>query len=157
MGYIIYRFADRGIGRTVSYFNSLSPLPLSNQAFTIMAFNGPSLTPSRPAPAPPGRGANQMPNSTIPHAKSALESSFSSTSYSTSFPSIVSSTVKSATNIVFNKNAIVRSGAANVKEEGLKAFMWSKRWLVLRGSEFCIYKNEVRSCNMTGLFTGLLQ
>ncbi|KIR60343.1 STE/STE20/PAKA protein kinase [Cryptococcus bacillisporus CA1873] len=107
-----------------------------------MAFNGPSLTPSRPAPAPPGRGANQMPNSTIPHAKSALESSFSSTSYSSSFPSIVSSTVKSATNIVFNKNAIVRSGAANVKEEGLKAFMWSKRWLVLRGSEFCIYKNE---------------
>nr|AAG48306.1 STE20 [Cryptococcus neoformans var. grubii] len=107
-----------------------------------MGFNGPSLTPSRPAPAPPGRGAKQMPNSTTPHGTSAHESNFSSASYSSSFPSIVSSTGNPARNIVFNKDAVVRSGTANVKEEGLRAFMWSKRWLVLRNSEFCIYKNE---------------
>lgn len=118
-----------------------------------MAFNGSSLTPSRPAPAPPGRGAKQMLNSTSPHTASALESNFSSTSYSSSFASIVSSTVKPTANIVFNKDAVVRSGTANVKEEGLRAFMWSKRWLVLRNSEFCIYKNEVRFCNMASLFT----
>lgn len=83
-----------------------------------------------------------MLNSTSPHTASALESNFSSTSYSSSFASIVSSTVKPTANIVFNKDAVVRSGTANVKEEGLRAFMWSKRWLVLRNSEFCIYKNE---------------
>ena len=38
---------------------------------------------------------------------------------------------------------MVRTGPANVKEEGLRAFLWSKRWLVLGGSELQIFKNEV--------------
>lgn len=40
-------------------------------------------------------------------------------------------------------SAIIRMGAANMKEEGLRSFLWSKRWLVLTVSELQIFKNEV--------------
>lgn len=40
-------------------------------------------------------------------------------------------------------SAIIRMGAANMKEEGLRSFLWSKRWLVLSVSELQIFKNEV--------------
>lgn len=30
-----------------------------------------------------------------------------------------------------------------MKEEGLRSFLWSKRWLVLTVSELQIFKNEV--------------
>lgn len=68
------------------------------------------------------------------------------------FVFIVSFIVKFMVNIVFNKDVVVCFGIVNVKEEGLRVFMWSKRWLVLRNFEFCIYKNEVRFCNMVSLF-----
>lgn len=38
---------------------------------------------------------------------------------------------------------VVRTGPASVKEEGLRSFLWSKRWLVLGGNELQIFKNEV--------------
>jgi hypothetical protein len=31
-----------------------------------------------------------------------------------------------------------------VKEEGIRSFLWSKRWLVLGGAELSVFKNEVR-------------
>ena len=40
-------------------------------------------------------------------------------------------------------NVTVRTGQASVKEEGLRSFMWSKRWLVLGSSDLQIFKNEV--------------
>ncbi|ODV88332.1 hypothetical protein CANCADRAFT_58661 [Tortispora caseinolytica NRRL Y-17796] len=42
-----------------------------------------------------------------------------------------------------NKNTISRQGWASVKEEGgLKSFIWSKRYLILRGSSLDVYKSE---------------
>lgn len=40
---------------------------------------------------------------------------------------------------------MIRTGHANVKEEGLRSFLWSKRWLVLGGTDLQIFKNEVSS------------
>lgn len=37
---------------------------------------------------------------------------------------------------------IVKKGYANVKEEGLRSFMWSKRFLILREQTFTIQRNE---------------
>nr|ACZ80664.1 putative serine/threonine p21-activated kinase [Cryptococcus depauperatus] len=41
-----------------------------------------------------------------------------------------------------HSNAPVRSGAASIKEDGLRAFMWSKRWLILGERELRVFKNE---------------
>lgn len=30
-----------------------------------------------------------------------------------------------------------------MKEEGLRSFLWSKKWLVLGGNELQVFKNEV--------------
>ncbi|CEQ41786.1 SPOSA6832_03535, partial [Sporobolomyces salmonicolor] len=38
---------------------------------------------------------------------------------------------------------IVRRGWVSVKEDGLRAWIWSKRWLVLREQTLSFYKNEV--------------
>lgn len=38
---------------------------------------------------------------------------------------------------------VVRTGYANVKEEGFRSFLWTKRWLVLNGVELQLYKSEV--------------
>ncbi|BEJ13853.1 hypothetical protein CspHIS471_0310270 [Cutaneotrichosporon sp. HIS471] len=42
-------------------------------------------------------------------------------------------------------SAIVRTGAASVKEEGIRSFLWSKKWLVLTMNELQIFKNEQSS------------
>nr|XP_019008788.1 STE/STE20/PAKA protein kinase [Kwoniella pini CBS 10737]OCF47569.1 STE/STE20/PAKA protein kinase [Kwoniella pini CBS 10737] len=109
-----------------------------------MSYNLASLTPSRPAPAPPARG--QTPSASDPHANSSqMRSNFSSTSYASSFPSINPTSNLSVTRPNAGANQTVRSGYASVKEEGLRAFMWSKRWLVLGGTELSMYKNEQSS------------
>lgn len=38
---------------------------------------------------------------------------------------------------------IVRRGWVTVKEDGLRAWLWSKRWLVLREHTLSFYKSEV--------------
>ncbi|WWC87194.1 uncharacterized protein L201_002080 [Kwoniella dendrophila CBS 6074] len=121
-----------------------------------MSHNLSMLTPSRPAPAPPGgplsRGGS---SNNIPTITSQSRSNFSSTSYASSFPTInhtnplsVSRQQQQQQN---GRNEPVRMGAASVKEEGLRAFMWSKRWLVLGGTELSIFKNEQSSTPVFGL------
>lgn len=102
-----------------------------------------SLTPSRPAPAPPG--ARGSPSSLPPSRSNgrlptvAATPIYTSKSYANSFPTMQSSN-KGSSDVA---SAIIRMGAANMKEEGLRSFLWSKRWLVLTVSELQIFKNEV--------------
>jgi len=39
--------------------------------------------------------------------------------------------------------SIVRRGYVSVKEDGLRSWIWSKRWLVLRETTLTMHKNEV--------------
>jgi len=39
---------------------------------------------------------------------------------------------------------IIKKGYASVKEDGLRSFLWSKRWLVLREQTLTIQRNEVK-------------
>jgi len=39
---------------------------------------------------------------------------------------------------------IIKKGYASVKEDGLRSFLWSKRWLVLREQSLTIQRNEVK-------------
>lgn len=65
---------------------------------------------------------------------------YSTKAYANSFP-VLSQPNSSGTEV---GNAIIRTGAASVKEDSLRLFpIWNKRWLVLTGSELQIYKNEV--------------
>ncbi|RSH90223.1 Protein kinase [Saitozyma podzolica] len=116
-----------------------------------MAYNNvASLTPSRPAPAPPAR-PSQPPGSS-PSTSSGLreaqpiKSQFSSTAYAASFPIINPSSALAPININGGpRNTVVRTGPASVKEEGIRSFLWSKRWLVLGGAELSVFKNEQSS------------
>ncbi|ODO03105.1 hypothetical protein I350_05950 [Cryptococcus amylolentus CBS 6273] len=107
-----------------------------------MAFHGSSLTPSRPAPAPPVRGRNIFVTANDDASRVPISrSNFSSTSYAASFPSISQANVPIRT-VQKTRDSPVRSGPASIKEEGLRAFLWSKRWLTLRQSDLSVYKNE---------------
>ncbi|XAO24779.1 hypothetical protein I312_103585 [Cryptococcus bacillisporus CA1280] len=109
-----------------------------------MAFS-PSLTPSRPAPVPPRRAAGTAPHTIgVTDIAAAPQSNFSSASYSPSF-SYTNSSIQSTKITDTTRSRTIRSGAASIKEEGLRAFMWSKRWLVLGSAELRIYKNESSS------------
>jgi protein-serine/threonine kinase len=52
---------------------------------------------------------------------------------------------------------IVRRGWVSVKEEGLRSWIWSKRWLILRESTLTMHKNEVRASSLytLGLLTDI--
>ncbi|KAK4689774.1 serine/threonine-protein kinase CLA4, partial [Tremellales sp. Uapishka_1] len=110
-----------------------------------MAYHNSSLTPSRPAPpVPPASRPLQSQN------QNRTTGLFSSSSYGPSFPtaSVTNNPTRPPT-----RNAIVRTGPASVKEEGLRSFLWSKRWLVLGGTELQIFKSEQSSspaynCNL---------
>ena len=137
-----------------------------------MAYNNlASLTPSRPAPAPPP-SRNAPPSSSFaplrtngnfPASSSSRSTSngnsngnaFSSTAYAPSFPSTNPSSLSlnSAGSGGGRDSGTMsmRTGPASVKEEGLRSFLWSKRWLVLGGSELQIFKNEV--CSISPLLS----
>lgn len=114
----------------------------------------PSLTPSRPAPpipvqrseagAPPSRaggGGGPAPggvygSTTSPYASNSLLSPSSSPSAgSYALPGTGAGSAQT----------IVRRGWISVKEDGLRAWIWSKRWLILREQTLSFYKNEVRA------------
>lgn len=121
----------------------IKPLAACVATLCDMAFS-PSLTPSRPAPVPPRRAAVTAPSIVrVTDGAAAPQSNFSSTSYSPSF-SYTNSSIQSTKLVDTTRSRTIRSGAASIKEEGLRAFMWSKRWLVLGSAELRIYKNEVR-------------
>ncbi|ORX34348.1 kinase-like domain-containing protein [Kockovaella imperatae] len=105
-----------------------------------------SLTPSRPAPTPPLRSSNgqsseryaQRPQ--IPVDKPA--SAFSSTAYSSSFPTLGGSAALGPSPPKTRQNEVLRTGPTSMKEEGLRSFLWSKRWLVLDSQSLAVFKNE---------------
>ncbi|KAL7424336.1 hypothetical protein Q5752_000018 [Cryptotrichosporon argae] len=100
----------------------------------------PSLTPSRPAPPVPSN--SRAPGTSSHAAYPAAPPShrpLASTSYASSGFASSSTSQRISNGPV---NAIVRTGPANVKEEGLRSLFWSKRWLVLSASELQIFKSE---------------
>ncbi|ORY22445.1 kinase-like domain-containing protein [Naematelia encephala] len=121
-----------------------------------MAFN---LTPSRPAPTPPtnrpsGPSSYRSPppplsSSSKPNGNGTTTrlTNFSSTAYSSSFPILDPSSALGPPpqNRLSTRNVVIRTGPASVKEEGIKSWLWSKRWLVLGGAELQIFKNEQSS------------
>ena len=113
------------------------------------------LTPSRPAPpAPMSRSASA--NSAASGSESYFDASNSSLgrqhiSGEASTPSYGATTpIQQSTRSLHKPSgpidpaSIVRRGYVSVKEEGLKSWIWSKRWLVLRERALSMHKNDVR-------------
>ena len=88
-----------------------------------------ALLPSRPAPPVPG------PRPDLSSAFPPPSGSFSGSPSSAPF-SLAGTGAGSA-------QTIVRRGWINVKEDGLRAWIWGKRWVVLREQTLNFYKNEV--------------
>lgn len=82
-----------------------------------------ALTPSRPAPPVPGRDSPSFAPQQVAFGSSPF--------------AVPGAGAGSA-------QTIVRRGWVGVKEDGLRAWIWSKRWLVLREQTLNFYKNEVR-------------
>ncbi|GAA5987870.1 hypothetical protein JCM11641_003515 [Rhodosporidiobolus odoratus] len=107
-----------------------------------------SLTPSRPAPPIPlvNQGSTSSTrdynttNSTL--SSSTSISSQQSHSYSDSYRL---PTLESAG----GAQTILRRGWVNVKEDGIRAWIWSKRWLILREHTLSLYKNEASTTTPT--------
>lgn len=45
--------------------------------------------------------------------------------------------------VISMSSFVVKRGTVAVKEEGLRAFLWPKRWVVLREATLSFHKNEV--------------
>ena len=117
-----------------------------------MSYNIASLTPSRPAPPVPGGGSRSVPAPSGSQGPNRSNPNFSSSSYASSFPILnPASALNPAAHSNEGRKTVIRTGHANVKEEGLRSFLWSKRWLVLGGTDLQIFKNEV-SIHGSGLF-----
>ena len=96
------------------------------------------LTPSRPAPPVPV----QRQRSFEPGATSGLSYS-SNSSAGTVLPNgPQNSYVPPSSSNAGASTTIVRRGWVSVKEEGLRSWIWSKRWLVLREQTLTMHKNE---------------
>ncbi|BGP65783.1 Protein kinase [Rhodotorula toruloides] len=96
----------------------------------------PSLTPSRPAPPVPP-SASRAPAGYAPFAASQGPKSLAS--------STANRPVHDASPVASSSGAaqtILRRGWVSVKEDGLRAWLWSKKWLVLREQSLSFYKNE---------------
>ncbi|GAA6041911.1 hypothetical protein JCM8097_000217 [Rhodosporidiobolus ruineniae] len=91
-----------------------------------------SLTPSRPAPPVPTSAFSSAsaPASQPPHSAGSTA------------PVSSSSTYRGADAAPPSPQTIVRRGWVSVKEDGLRAWIWSKRWLVLREQALSLYKND---------------
>ncbi|KAL1408404.1 hypothetical protein Q8F55_005216 [Vanrija albida] len=105
-----------------------------------------SLTPSRPAPAPPG--VKHSPSGYSAPARStprdAAGPGYPSKMYGNSFPGLSPAGSTTSNEVV---SAIIRTGAAQVGGEGFMIpFMpWPKKWLVLTVNELQIFKSEQAS------------
>lgn len=90
---------------------------------------GGGLTPSRPAPVPPAFPTHMSPGApydAMPRSPAPMVPKFPQAG-----PGV-------------NAASIVRKGYVSVKEDGLRSWIWSKRWLVLRESTLLFHKNDVR-------------
>lgn len=127
--------------------SNLSPPPLNSAP--------PSLTPSRPAPPIPRsttQSSQQAPSNAFPASSSynssnnhynSSDNSNNSASGAGFGPSGSASSSYSASTGTGSAQTIVRRGWVSVKEDGLRAWIWSKRWLVLREQTLSFYKSEV--------------
>ncbi|KAA1068918.1 Protein kinase [Puccinia graminis f. sp. tritici] len=81
------------------------------------------------------------------HAPSILSKSTNSMIGSAPFPSNPSSPSLSGSNLALQPNptTIVRRGFAKLKEDGLRSWIWSQRWLILREQTLTFHKNETTS------------
>jgi protein-serine/threonine kinase len=52
---------------------------------------------------------------------------------------------------------IIKKGYASVKEDGLRSFLWSKRWLVLREQSLTIQRNETTYQAIANIFLGSIE
>ncbi|GAA5945150.1 serine/threonine protein kinase CLA4 [Sporobolomyces koalae] len=98
------------------------------------AETGSDLMPSRPAPPIPDTASSPSIMSSPANARPLLPTS---NSQSAAF-STAGSTSRSA-------HTIVRRGWVTVKEDGLRAWIWSKRWLILREQSLSFYKSETNT------------
>ena len=103
-----------------------------------------SLTPTRPAPAAPGRRNDVLASSGYSSSFSVGMSSPSSSAYAPSYTGIGGSPDRNSGSV--NSSNVVRSGTVAVKEEGLVSFLWRPKWLVLKEYTLSIHKNEVSAC-----------
>lgn len=113
----------------------------------------PSLTPSRPAPPVPGQRNDSFSTSSIQSTSNTSSITPQNSSYSPS--SFLSTPAQPGTSFSLagsgagSAQTIVRRGWVSVKEDGLRAWIWSKRWLVLREQTLTFYKNEVHLLSLS--------
>ncbi|KAM0747801.1 Pkinase-domain-containing protein [Meredithblackwellia eburnea MCA 4105] len=134
---------------------SYSPGGISGEWSASTQGLGPSLTPSRPAPPIPVQRSDSGSSSQLNRSAPALpvpspglqsNPSFSSTStgitnsYSSQNTSVASFTLPGTGQ--GSAQTIVRRGWVSVKEDGLRAWIWSKRWIILREQTLSFYKND---------------
>ncbi|WFD00497.1 non-specific serine/threonine protein kinase [Malassezia yamatoensis] len=109
------------------------------------------LAPSRPAPAPPSFGRRPSgAAATIATTHRTSSDTFKegdppgTPNFSPHLGSTSGSLYPSPSSSPSNGNAvsIARKGTVSVKEDGLRSWIWSKRWLVLRETTLLFYKNE---------------
>ncbi|POY70090.1 hypothetical protein BMF94_6910 [Rhodotorula taiwanensis] len=101
------------------------------------------LTPSRPAPPIPGGSASRA-----PAASPASPSGYSRGATPTNALRAPQSPIASG---MSGPATIVRRGWVSVKEDGLRAWLWSKRWLVLREHTLAFYKSETTTTASTSV------
>jgi hypothetical protein len=137
----------------------------SNLPTPPSASNAPSLTPSRPAPPIPraikssqqAHPSSFAPSSNYNNSNGAFNHSSDHNNANLNFASSTSpSSSFSAGSGGGSAQTIVRRGWISVKEDGLRAWIWSKRWLVLREQTLSFYKSEVRFTVIVYLSTCLL-
>ena len=102
-----------------------------------------ALAPSRPAPAPPSfpraaPGGAELYGGELPGSPTAAYSPRLGGASGTLHPSPSMSPTGT------NATSIVRKGYVSVKEDGLRSWIWSKRWLILREGALSVHKNDVR-------------
>ncbi|KAG0143789.1 hypothetical protein CROQUDRAFT_660765 [Cronartium quercuum f. sp. fusiforme G11] len=108
-----------------------------------------SLTPSRPAPPAPA-SQNVDPEYSSRYASGSSNTSGPPSGYvpAPGFHSNTASMIGSSpfpVNPPANQSTIVRRGFAKLKEDGLRSWIWSQRWLILREQTLTFHKNETTS------------
>lgn len=113
--------------------------------------SAPSLLPQRPAPPVPVQRSTSTASNQLqqqhqqpPPSASLYQQQSYSTPISSNNPSPNSSSYTLQGTGAGSAQTIVKRGWINVKEDGLRAWIWSKRWLVLREQTLSFYKNDVR-------------
>ena len=106
-------------------------------------WDAPALTPTRPAPPVPTRGQHSP--QAAGDTSQLEEASFFRAQ--TTMPQHEHAYQRSP-GAGGSAQTIVRRGWANVKDEGLRSWIWNKRWLVLKETCLLAFKNDVRTLSL---------